>query len=48
VNVNKDQFDSLLRKMVQSPPEKTATIKSEKRGATIIPPKTVLSAPDKQ
>jgi hypothetical protein len=38
MKVNKDQFDSLLSRMMQQPPEKTATIKSEKTGGTIIPP----------
>jgi hypothetical protein len=39
--VNKDQFDSLLGRMIKSQPEKTATIKSEKKGPTIIAPRPV-------
>ena len=39
MKIDKVQFDSLLSRMIQQPPEKTATIKSEKTGGTIIPPK---------
>jgi hypothetical protein len=45
MKVDKDHFDSLLSRMMQQQPEKTATIKSEKTGGTIIPPKP---APAKQ
>lgn len=40
MKVAKDQFDALLQRMIVTPPEKTASIKSEKTGQTIIPPKT--------
>lgn len=40
MKVDKDQFDSLLYRLMSTPPEKTSTIKSEKKGETIIPPKT--------
>lgn len=46
MKVDKDQFDALLHRMMSTPPEKTATIKSEKKGGTIIPPPK--SAPAKQ
>jgi hypothetical protein len=47
MKVDKDQFDALLHRMIAEPPTKTATIKSEKKGGTIIPtPKP--SAPGKQ
>lgn len=37
--VNKDEFDALLSRLLRVPLEKTATIKSEKKGGMIIPPK---------
>jgi hypothetical protein len=39
MKIDKDQFDSLLGRMIQQLPEKTTAIKSEKKGGTIIPPK---------
>jgi hypothetical protein len=44
MKVDKDQFDALLSRMLKEPPAKTATIKSEKKGGTIIPPKPSLPA----
>jgi hypothetical protein len=41
MKVNKDQFDALLHRMMSTPPEKTATIKSEKKGGMIIPPNPI-------
>jgi hypothetical protein len=46
MKVDKSQFDTLLQRMVQQPPEKAISIKSEKKGGTIFPPKPV--APAKQ
>lgn len=45
MKVEKEKFDALLGKMLQQKPEKTSTIKSEKTGGKIIPPKTPPSAP---
>jgi hypothetical protein len=36
--VNKDQFDSLLHRMMQAPPEPAKTIKTEGKAGKIIPP----------
>ncbi len=43
MKVDKDQFDALLHKMMQTPPAPTKTIKSEKASATIIPPPKPVS-----
>jgi hypothetical protein len=45
MKVDKSQFDSLLSRMLKELPAKTSTIKSEKKGGIIIPPKS--SAPSK-
>ena len=38
MKVDKDQFDALLQRLVEAQPEKTSTIKSDKKGEKIIPP----------
>jgi hypothetical protein len=45
MKVDKDQFDNLLSRMMQQPPEKTVTIKSEKKGGMIIPPRPDSAKP---
>jgi hypothetical protein len=37
MKVDKEKFDALLHRMMSTPPEKTATIKSEKKAGKIIP-----------
>jgi hypothetical protein len=45
MKVDKQKFDSLLSRMLKESPTKTATIKSEKKGGTIIPPKPIAGRP---
>lgn len=47
MKVLKDQFETLLQRMFETPPEKTASIKSEKAGPTIIPPETQAASDQK-
>ena len=50
MQVDKDQFDALLHRMVQSPPEAARTIKGEGKAGRIIPapkPETQPSEPRK-
>jgi hypothetical protein len=39
MKVDKDKFDTLLHRMMSTPPEKTAAIKSTKKTGKIIPPR---------
>jgi hypothetical protein len=39
MKVEKDKFDTLLHRMMSTPPEKQTEIKSTKNGGKIIPPK---------
>jgi hypothetical protein len=47
LKVNKDQFDKLLHKMMQAPPEPKKAIKVEGKTSRIIPPIPPPSAPHK-
>jgi len=47
MKVDKDQFDSLLHKMMQAPPEPRDAIKTDGKAGKIIPgPRTPLPAQD--
>jgi hypothetical protein len=45
VKVEKDKFDTLLKKMLKQKPEKTSAIKSTEKPEKIIQPKIPASAP---
>ena len=47
MKVNKDQFDSLLHKMMQAPPEPKKAIKTQGKAGKIVPPIQPQSTPDK-
>ena len=44
MKVEKEKFDTLLRRMMNTPPEKTKTIKSSEKPGKIIPAKTPAPA----
>jgi hypothetical protein len=49
MKVEKEQFDTLLRKMLQQTPEKTSAIKGKQETpAPIIPPKTAPKSSGQQ